>query len=57
VRQGIDDDSQFGITQTTLADFVRHGKPHPTAGDIKGPWYSLDYTYVLCPEARRDGSS
>jgi len=43
----IDDDVQFGVTQATLADFVRHDEPHPTAGDIEGPWYSLDYTYVL----------
>ena len=43
----IDDDAQFGVTQATLADFVRHDKPHPTARDIKGSWYSLDYTYVL----------
>lgn len=43
----IDHDAQFGVTQATLADFVRHDEPHPAAGDIKGPWYSLDYTYVL----------
>ena len=43
----IDDDVQFGVTKATLADFVRHGEPHPTAGDVAAPWYSLDYTYVL----------
>jgi catechol 1,2-dioxygenase len=43
----IDDDVQFGVTQATLADFVRRDEPHPTAPDIVGPWYSLDYTYVL----------
>jgi len=43
----IDDDAQFGVTRATLAEFVRHGEPHPTARDIEGPWYSLDYTYVL----------
>jgi len=43
----IDDDVQFGVTQVTLADFVRHDEPHPTASDIAGSWYSLDYTYVL----------
>jgi catechol 1,2-dioxygenase len=43
----IDDDVQFGVTRSTLADFVRHDEPHPTARDIVGPWYSLDYTYVL----------
>jgi hypothetical protein len=26
---------------------VRHDENHPTAGGVAGPWYSLDYTYVL----------
>jgi catechol 1,2-dioxygenase len=43
----IDDDVQFGVTRATLADFVRHHEPHPTASDIAGPWYSLGHTYVL----------
>jgi catechol 1,2-dioxygenase len=43
----IEDDVQFGVTRATLADFVRHDEPHPTASDIAGPWYSLGYTYVL----------
>jgi catechol 1,2-dioxygenase len=43
----IDDDVQFGVTRATLADFVRHDEPHPTASDVAGPWYSLGYTYVL----------
>jgi catechol 1,2-dioxygenase len=43
----IDDDVQFGVTRATLADFVKHDEPHPTASDIAGPWYSLGYTYVL----------
>ena len=43
----IDDDPQFGVTRATLGDFVRHEAPHPTAKDVKGAWYSLDYTYVM----------
>jgi catechol 1,2-dioxygenase len=43
----IDDDVQFGVTRATLADFVRHEGPHPSAADVAGPWFSLDYTYVL----------
>jgi catechol 1,2-dioxygenase len=43
----IEDDVQFGVTRATLADFVRHEEPHPTASDVTGPWCSLDYTYVL----------
>jgi catechol 1,2-dioxygenase len=43
----INDDVQFGVTKATLAEFVRHDEPHPTASDMAAPWYSLDYTYVL----------
>ena len=43
----IGDDVQFGVTRSTLADFVRHDEPHPSARDIAAPWYSLDTTYVL----------
>ena len=43
----IGDDVQFGVTRSTLADFVRHDEPHPSARDIAPPWYSLDATYVL----------
>jgi catechol 1,2-dioxygenase len=43
----IDNDSQFGVTQATLADFIKHDGPHPTAEDVIGTWYSLDYTYVM----------
>jgi catechol 1,2-dioxygenase len=43
----IEDDAQFGVTWSTLADFVRHDGRHPTAQDINGTWYSLDYTYVM----------
>jgi catechol 1,2-dioxygenase len=45
----IDDDAQFGVTRATLAEFVRHDEPHPTARDVLGSWYSLDYAYVLEP--------
>jgi catechol 1,2-dioxygenase len=41
----IDTDVQFGVTQATLGDFVRHDEPHPA--DAVAPWYSLDYTYVM----------
>ncbi len=43
----IQDDVQFGVTRATLADFVEHEEPHPTAVDVAGPWYSLDTTFVL----------
>jgi len=52
----IQDDVQFGVTRATLADFVKHEEPHPTAVDVAGPWYSLDCTYVLA-RARPDDTS
>jgi len=45
----IDSDVQFGVTQALVGDFVRHDGPHPDAADVAGPWYSLDYTYVMEP--------
>ncbi len=44
-----DTDVQFGVTEATSFDFIRHEEPHPTSPDVTGPWYSLDYTYVLEP--------
>ncbi len=43
----IDTDVQFGVTEATLGEFVRHEEPHPADG--AAPWYSLDYTYVMEP--------
>ena len=43
------DDPQFGVTRATLAEFVRHEEPHPSAPDASPGWRSLDYTYVLEP--------
>jgi catechol 1,2-dioxygenase len=43
----IDTDVQFGVTEATLGDFVRHDEPHPN--DAVAPWYSLDYRYVMEP--------
>ncbi|MBB5667977.1 catechol 1,2-dioxygenase [Rhizobium leguminosarum] len=45
----IDSDVQFGVTAALTGDFVRYEKPHPTDADVAGPWFSLDYTYVMEP--------
>ncbi|ANM10440.1 MULTISPECIES: dioxygenase family protein [unclassified Rhizobium] len=45
----IDSDVQFGVTGALTGDFVRHEEPHPSDADISGPWFSLDYTYVMEP--------
>lgn len=45
----IDSDVQFGVTAALTGDFIRHDEPHPTDKDVQGPWFSLDYTYVMEP--------
>ncbi|ARQ10363.1 catechol 1,2-dioxygenase protein [Rhizobium etli] len=45
----IDSDVQFGVTAALTGDFVRHDEPHPSNTDVTGPWFSLDYTYVMEP--------
>ena len=45
----LETDSQFGVTQALIGHYVRHdGEPAP-APDVKGPWYSLDYTFGIEP--------
>jgi catechol 1,2-dioxygenase len=49
----IDTDVQFGVTKALLGNFVRHERGTPPAPDVKPPWYTLDYTFVVEPgEAR-----
>ena len=45
----IESDVQFGVTSALTGNFERHDEPHPTDADIRGPWFSLDYTYVMEP--------
>ncbi|MBB4574250.1 intradiol ring-cleavage dioxygenase [Rhizobium lentis] len=45
----IDSDVQFGVTAALTGEFVHHEEPHPTDADVAGPWFSLDYTYVMEP--------
>jgi len=45
----IDSDVQFGVTAALTGDFVHHHEPHPSAPGVDGPWFSLDYTYVMEP--------
>jgi catechol 1,2-dioxygenase len=43
----LDTDVQFGVTASTIGQFVAHHEPHPTEIDVAAPWYTLDYTYVM----------
>jgi hydroxyquinol 1,2-dioxygenase len=49
----IDTDVQFGVTKTLLGDYVRHENEPAPAPDVKGPWYSLDYTFYMQPGTSR----
>ncbi len=43
----IDTDVQFGVTEATTGDYVRHDEPHPTDPCMPLPWYTLDHVYVM----------
>jgi catechol 1,2-dioxygenase len=43
----LDSDVQFGVTKALIGNFVRHDAPHPSAGDVAAPWYSLDHLYRM----------
>lgn len=49
----LESDVQFGVTRALVGDFMRHNEPHPERLDIDGPWYSLDYTFILEPGVAR----
>ena len=49
----IDSDVQFGVTRTLLGNYVRHEDEPAPAPDVKGPWYSLDYTFYIQPGQSR----
>lgn len=43
----LETDVQFGVTEATTGNYVRHD--HPLTGEAgqSSPWYSLDYTFVM----------
>src|SRR6476661_5555362 len=43
----IDTDVQFGVTRHLIGDYVRHDNEKAPAPDVKGPWYSLEHTFVM----------
>ncbi|KRB78875.1 catechol 1,2-dioxygenase [Sphingomonas sp. Root710] len=40
-------DVQFGVTERTMGEYVRHDEPHPANPTIPSPWYSLTYNFVM----------
>jgi hydroxyquinol 1,2-dioxygenase len=43
--KNLETDAQFGVTKTLVGNFVRHDNDPAPDPDVKGPWYSLDYTF------------
>jgi catechol 1,2-dioxygenase len=43
----LETDVQFGVTEATTGNYVRHDSPDPGGEYVNVPWYSLDYTFVM----------
>jgi len=42
-------DVQFGVTEALVGNYLRHESEPAPAADVKGPWYSLEQTFVIEP--------
>src|SRR5438445_11427825 len=49
----LETDVQFGVTRRLVGNYVRHENEKPPAPDVTGPWYSLDYNFVMEQGATR----
>jgi hydroxyquinol 1,2-dioxygenase len=49
----LETDVQFGVTRRLVGNYVRHENETPPAPDVNGPWYSLDYNFVMEPGATK----
>jgi catechol 1,2-dioxygenase len=47
--QYIESDVVFGVTRSLIGDYKRHDSGTPPAPDMKAPWYTLDYKFVMEP--------
>ncbi|HEV2521946.1 MAG TPA: dioxygenase [Candidatus Acidoferrales bacterium] len=43
----LETDSQFGVTRALLGHYALHENEAAPDGDVRGPWYSLEHTFVL----------
>ena len=43
----LETDVQFGVTQALVGQYVLHADEPAPAGDVTGPWYSLEHHFVL----------
>jgi catechol 1,2-dioxygenase len=35
------------VTRALIGDYQRHETGSPPAADVKAPWYTLDYKFVM----------
>jgi hydroxyquinol 1,2-dioxygenase len=49
----LETDVQFGVTRRLVGNYLRHENEKPPAPDVQGPWYSLDYNFVMEPGATK----
>jgi catechol 1,2-dioxygenase len=49
----LETDAQFGVTRRLIGNYVRHETGPAPAPDVTGPWYSLDYNFVMEPGKTR----
>jgi catechol 1,2-dioxygenase len=45
----LDSDVQFGVTRALIGHYARHENVAAPAGDVTGPWYSLEHTFQIEP--------
>jgi catechol 1,2-dioxygenase len=45
----LETDSQFGVTRALVASYELHESEPAAVPGVKGPWYSLQHTFVLQP--------
>ena len=45
--QHLGSDAVFGVTRALIGDYRRCDSGAPPAPDMKAPWYTLDYTFVM----------
>ena len=43
----IDSDVQFAVTRALVGQYVLHRDEPAPAGDVEGPWYTLDHHFVI----------
>jgi len=43
----LETDVQFGVTRHLVGDYVRHENEPAPGADVTGPWYSLDFSFVM----------